>query len=162
MIVFDLDGTLRDLTHRLHFIQGKADWDAFYRACGDDAPIQHMLENLKAFAKTEKVMIWSGCSDVARKTTEKWLWDHAKIAVLPEMHSNWKHPDPEATLVEALWMREDGDFTKDCVLKEQWLDHYRLYEPGDPISLVFDDRQKVVDMWRRNGIRCVQVAPGDF
>jgi hypothetical protein len=26
----------------------------------------------------------------------------------------------------------------------------------------FDDRQRVVDMWRRNGITCFQVAPGDF
>jgi hypothetical protein len=26
----------------------------------------------------------------------------------------------------------------------------------------FDDRDKVVKMWRDNGIICFQVAPGDF
>jgi hypothetical protein len=25
-----------------------------------------------------------------------------------------------------------------------------------------DDRQKVVDMWRAEGLTCFQVAPGDF
>ena len=27
---------------------------------------------------------------------------------------------------------------------------------------VFDDRQKVVDMWRKNGLTCFQVADGNF
>jgi len=30
------------------------------------------------------------------------------------------------------------------------------------ILCVFDDRQKVVDMWRKNGITCFQVNYGDF
>jgi len=28
--------------------------------------------------------------------------------------------------------------------------------------MVFDDRDKVVNMWRENGIPCLQVAPGNF
>jgi hypothetical protein len=27
---------------------------------------------------------------------------------------------------------------------------------------VFDDRDKVVKIWRNNGVRCCQVAEGDF
>ena len=37
--------------------------------------------------------------------------------------------------------------------------------PGDKkdrILCVFDDRTKVVNMWRDNGLSCFQVAPGDF
>jgi hypothetical protein len=30
------------------------------------------------------------------------------------------------------------------------------------VLCVFDDRDKVVKMWRENGINCFQVAPGDF
>jgi len=31
-VIFDLDGTLCDITHRLHFIEGdNKDWDGFYR-----------------------------------------------------------------------------------------------------------------------------------
>jgi len=29
-------------------------------------------------------------------------------------------------------------------------------------TLIFDDRQSVVDMWREQGIRVAQVAPNDF
>jgi len=29
-------------------------------------------------------------------------------------------------------------------------------------SVVFDDRDRVVKMWRENGIRCFQVAEGNF
>ena len=29
-------------------------------------------------------------------------------------------------------------------------------------DMVFDDRNQVVDMWRANGIPCLQVAPGNF
>ena len=32
----------------------------------------------------------------------------------------------------------------------------------DNVECVFDDRQKVVDMWREIGLTCMQVAPGNF
>jgi hypothetical protein len=33
---------------------------------------------------------------------------------------------------------------------------------GGQIDLIFDDRNKVVDMWRAKGFNVVQVADGDF
>ena len=56
-----------------------------------------------------------------------------------------------------LKMRRKDDHTPDDQLKEQWL----MAEPVFP-DMVFDDRNKVVNMWRRHGIVCAQVAPGDF
>ena len=51
----------------------------------------------------------------------------------------------------------------DDKLKQHWLDD--LF-PKDSkrldIVCVFDDRDKVVDMWRKNGLTCMQVAPGNF
>lgn len=36
-IIVDLDGTLANIDHRLHYIkQNKPDWNAFYGACKDD------------------------------------------------------------------------------------------------------------------------------
>ena len=32
----------------------------------------------------------------------------------------------------------------------------------DDVFAVFDDRQQVVDMWRKNGLTTFQVADGDF
>jgi hypothetical protein len=37
-------------------------------------------------------------------------------------------------------------------LKEKWLK--QAIKQGKEIEMVFDDRKKVVDMWRRNGIFC--------
>jgi hypothetical protein len=55
-------------------------------------------------------------------------------------------------------MRPAGDFTKDEILKESWIKEYDLSE----ILCVFDDRSCVVEMWRRQGLTCFQVAPGEF
>jgi hypothetical protein len=61
---------------------------------------------------------------------------------------------------DALLMRPDGDFRADDVLKEEILDRDIL--PNYAVDMAFDDRDRVVAMWRRRGIPCLQVAPGDF
>jgi hypothetical protein len=53
-----------------------------------------------------------------------------------------------------------GMFTPDDILKEAWL--REQFPDKNNILCVYDDRDKVVAMWRRNGISCFQVAPGDF
>jgi hypothetical protein len=34
--------------------------------------------------------------------------------------------------------------------------------PNYYVEFILDDRQQVVDEWRRMGLTCFQVAPGDF
>lgn len=52
------------------------------------------------------------------------------------------------------------DFRPDDIVKEEL---YRAeIEPYCDISVVFDDRDRVVKMWRRLGLTCLQVAPGNF
>lgn len=47
----------------------------------------------------------------------------------------------------------------DVVKAEMYNRHIRgTYD----LMAVFDDRQRVVDMWRARGINCWQTAPGDF
>jgi hypothetical protein len=48
----------------------------------------------------------------------------------------------------------------DDKLKKGWLDD--LFPDKTNILCVFDDRDKVVEMWRDNDLTCMQVAPGDF
>ena len=38
----------------------------------------------------------------------------------------------------------------------------REIEKDFDIQFILDDRQEVVDMWRQEGYRCLQVAPGDL
>jgi hypothetical protein len=55
---------------------------------------------------------------------------------------------------------KDWMFKPDDQLKQNWLDD--LFPDKSNIVCVFDDRDKVVNMWRKNDITCMQVAPGDF
>jgi hypothetical protein len=60
----------------------------------------------------------------------------------------------------ALFLRPDGDFRTDSEFKQEVLDSL-IANDWKP-DLVFDDRNQVVNMWRQNGLTCVQVAEGDF
>ena len=53
-------------------------------------------------------------------------------------------------------------FMPDDKLKQGWLDDLWPGDAKKNIVCVFDDRQKVVDMWRANDLVCMQVAPGNF
>jgi len=135
--VFDLDGTLADCTHRLHHLERK-DWRAFFAACGDDAPIPHVISLFQTLNTGEnRVEVWSGRSDEVRQETMEWLNRHG---VFPD----------------ALVMRTAGDRRPDDEVKREFL------RAGGAPDLIFDDRARVVAMWRAEGIPCFQVAEGAF
>lgn len=137
--VFDLDGTLADCSHRLHHLERK-DWRAFFAACPDDKPIKHMIElcsRLTWSAPCNRVEIWSGRSDEVRLETEAWLRAHGLDGI-------------------PLLMRTAGDHRPDDEVKRDFL------RGGGVPDLIFDDRARVVQMWRAEGIPCAQVAAGDF
>lgn len=146
IVIFDLDGTIALIDHRRHYVQGKGskatkeDWRNFYAACVDDEPNTPVVVILRVlFMAGHDVIIFSGRSDEVRPQTEEWLNKHR----IP-FHS--------------LMMRKEGDYTPDEELKRSWLP----LVSKEQILCVFDDRQKVVNMWRAAGLPCLQVAAGDF
>ena len=57
-------------------------------------------------------------------------------------------------------MRTDRDFREDSIVKfEIFKEH--IQDQFD-VKIVLDDRQRVVDMWRGQGLRVLQVDKGDF
>lgn len=138
--VFDLDGTLADLDHRLSHIQGdEKDWDAFFAACERDEPIPEIVAVARALSRSNHIVeIWTGRSDAVRRETENWL-------------------GTTGIRYQRLLMRPATDHRPDEVLKAGYLDTC-----DKPPDLVFEDRARVADMWRSHGIRCAQVAPGLF
>jgi hypothetical protein len=147
LYIFDLDGTLADLKHRRHFVDGtdgKKNWDAFHAACVDDTPIIPVIDLLLGLTSNNEIWIWSGRMITVASETSQWLRSHVGQGSFSQLR-----------------MRPSGDYTPDHILKEQWL---HAMSPSDRARLVMvlDDRQRVVDMWRRNGVVCAQVAPGDF
>lgn len=141
-VVFDLDGTLADGAHREHYVTrpvGEKDWRRYFAACYGDKPKRPIVDTLRALkAAGHDVEIWTGRSNEVADKTTKWLADHGLDGI--PMRS-----------------RANGDHTADDVLKAQWLD-----ECSRKPNLVFEDRARVVAMWRERGITCCQVAPGDF
>lgn len=143
--VFDLDGTLADGAHRLHHIQkSPKDWDSFFKDCVDDKPIEPMRALYNELARRNHlVAIWTGRSVAVYNETCEWLSKHRFF------------------VSTSIRMRPEGVFTSDVELKETWLKEFRA-ETGQTIDLVFEDRKRVIDMWRRNGVVACQVAEGDF
>lgn len=146
-VIFDLDGTLALIDKRRTKAtksNGKMDWKAFFAPENIqlDEPNRPVIASFKAMkAAGFRVGIFSGRDSISRQETEAWLAQHGI--------------DPDF-----LRMRPQGSFTADDVLKKQWLDQET--RAGHQIMCVFDDRDKVVKMWRENGITCFQVAPGNF
>lgn len=150
LYIFDLDGTLANLDHRKHHLEAtdKEKWNRFYDACGGDIPILPVLSTLnRLILAGAEVWIFSGRSARVRQLTTDWL--------LPFVYLS------NEELALALVMRPEGDNRPDDELKQMFLDSMLEFDRQRLVA-VFDDRQRVVDMWRRNGIPCFQVAPGDF
>ena len=149
-IIFDIDGTLADISQRLHFIQGeKKDWEGFYGAMDKDQPIYEMALLLRVLLFTTltdteyEVVFVTGRPEKYREKTMKWL-------------SNIAHIE---NLNDRLFMRKDGDYRQDYVIKREIVEELR--KQGS-IRMAFEDRDQVVKMYRDLGIRCLQVAYGDF
>jgi hypothetical protein len=149
IIVCDIDGTIADLSHRLKYIRpdhpefsGKKDWASFHAGVVDDTPHKDVKLILTTLTAARNGVIYmSGRNEVSRKDTEMWLYRHG-----------FPHGQ--------VYMRADGDFRDDAIVKEEIIDRMGL--TPDMVLCVLDDRDRVVAMWRRRGFRCLQVAPGSF
>ena len=146
-VIFDLDGTLAIIDKRRALAakpNGKINWGTFFAPENIklDEPNFPVIESFKAMKAAGFIVgIFSGRDEISRQETMNWLAKH--------------NIDPMF-----LRMRPNGSFTPDDVLKKAWLDE--IIANGNEVICVFDDRDKVVKMWRENGIACFQVAPGNF
>lgn len=146
-VIFDLDGTLALIDKRRALAakaNGKINWKTFFDPANiqldePNVPVIEMAKMLKA--QGHSVVIFSGRDSISRTETIAWL-------------------NQFGVPFDVLKMRPEGSFTPDDVLKQDWLD--QLFPVKSDVLCIFDDRDKVVKMWRSNGIACFQVAPGDF
>lgn len=151
-VIFDLDGTLANIHEREKLAtQGgdKINWSVFFdpQNISLDKPNVPVIETYKALQKEgHRMVIFTGRSDKTHDATVEWLKENGII-------------------FDLLLMRLSAPpvmFMKDDMLKETWLDQEFPGEDIHNILCVFEDRDKVVSMWRRRGVPCFQVAPGDF
>lgn len=158
--IFDIDNTLADCSHRLHFLKEpaglvhfekgetdwKPDWDSFHAACVDDTPIKDVIDMLGLIHNRTlyQIIFVTGRPEKSRSDTANWLMYHTGI---------------EATRAN-LFMRPDGDHREDKDLKREIYE--QKIKDKYEIRGVFEDRQQCVDMWRSLGLTCFQVANGNY
>lgn len=140
VIICDLDGTLCNIDHRLKWIKdGKKNWPMFFNGIPEDGCNEwcaHILNSNKL-----PVVLCSGRGEEYRSMTKLWL-------------------DGHLIMYNHLFMRGLGDHRQDSIVKEILLD-FEILTRYKPLFAI-DDRQQVVDMWRRRGIVTLQCAKGDF
>lgn len=152
-VIFDIDGTLANCDHRLHHLDAEVkDWESFFAAQCDDAPIEAIvwLNMMMDYCATDmhwedgpnafQILIVTARPEQYRDVTQVWLSQHS-IAC------------------KTLYMRKDGDYRPDNVVKAEILEQI-LADGYDP-QLVIDDRPQVVEMWRSFGITTLQCAPDE-
>jgi uncharacterized HAD superfamily protein len=141
--IFDIDGTIANCKHRLGYIAEKPKrWKMFEETAHLDEPIMETIAILRALqAQNYHIVLCTGRGEKMRRTTTDWLYAYN----VP---------------YNVLYMRKLDDYRADDIVKEEL--YREMLKAGFEVMGVFEDRQRVVDMWRRNGVRCYQVDSGEF
>ena len=149
-VIFDIDGTLVDISYRLKLIKSSPkDWKRFRDPALklDDEPITPVIDILLALkAAGHRIIIASGRTKSEKDGTLDSLRRY--IPFIDDV---------------PLYMRSDGDFRKDTVVKSAMLD--KMLDAGYKPVMVFDDRPSVIDMWHDRGLKVMDVrdpSKGNF
>lgn len=141
--IFDIDGTLSNCSARLcHILDGRPDWNAFHAECHLDPVNEPVAELLRQLVQRN----WT----IVLCTGRPWRYAEAT--------RGWMNR--QGLVYHNLMMREDDDKQSDVELKRRMLAGLR--DLGHDVRMVFEDRQRVVDMWREEGVFCFQCAKGDY
>jgi hypothetical protein len=135
--IVDIDGTLAEKGTR-----GPFDW----HRVGEDTPNEPVIEVVRALmAAGFEVRYVSGRMEQCREITVDWLRKHVMSSTLPS----------------DLFMRADGDYRPDTVVKREIFEAH--FAGKHDVAGVVDDRSKVVAMWRNElGLTVLDVAGHDF
>lgn len=136
-IVCDVDGTLADLTNRLHHIQKEPkDYEMFFEMMVDDEPIWPVINWVTSLAENYMIVLVSGRPAYCWERTMAWMDKYG----VPASH---------------LFMRRSGDHRPDTMIKNGILSKL----PKERILFAIDDRPCVVEqVWRANGVKVIPVG----
>ena len=141
IVIFDIDGTLADVSERIHHVKKKPkNWNAFFQGMAQDKAIHSMVRLCNILYESGiKIVLCSGRNEEHRPQTVQWLAQ-------------------QGVNYHKLILRRDGDMRSDVIAKREMLAGIDRSE----ILFVVEDRSRVVEMWRSEGLVCLQCAPGEF
>lgn len=149
VVLCDIDGTIADMEHRLHFIQKpenapedwKKDWKGFFTHMENDIIRQEVQKILIQFHNEGKTVIFiTARPENFRDTTLNWL------------ASNF------LTFGYTLMMRSRADRREDTIVKKELFEKY--FPNKEVIHVAIDDRPRVLKMWEEMGIPVIDVGKG--
>lgn len=137
-VVGPMRAVVVDIDGTLALMNGRGPYDE--DRVGEDLPNKPVIDVVNKLAEQYFVIVVSGRHDSCKAITAKWLREN------------------DITFDELL-MRKTGDDRADWIIKYEIFDeHIRKFD----VVGVFDDRQRVVEMWRQLGLTVFQVAEGNF
>lgn len=147
-VICDLDGTLAWMQHRSPYDTKTVDTDKI------DPQLASLLNILMSAGIY--VLFTSGREGTpeCREKTMNWL--KANLDESAYSHPKFSGNDFRFSLI----MRKQKDYRGDEIVKKELFDNF--IQPYYNVICAFDDRNKVVNMWREIGLLCCQVAEGDF
>jgi hypothetical protein len=146
-IIVDMDGTLANITERVELansqkdpITGKMNWDTFLDPevmRNLDQPNTDVVLLVRSLAETgHRILITSARNERHRDVTEWQL-------------KTWQVPYIQ------LHLRADEDYRQDAIIKSEILE--KIKDDGFNPTVAIDDRNQVVQNWRKLGLKCWQV-----
>jgi phosphoglycolate phosphatase-like HAD superfamily hydrolase len=132
LAVFDIDGVVADVRHRLHHLDGRRAWNAFFHAAADDPLLAEGAALVADLARAHDIVWLTGRPEWLRDTTAEWLAEH-------------RLPAGE------LYLRPNGDYRPAPRYKLGVLE--RLAPRG--IAAVVDDDDEVIAVARAAGLPAV-------
>lgn len=141
IVIFDIDGTLADVSERIRHLRKKPkNWNAFFEGMAQDKAIHSMVRLCNILdASGVQIVLCSGRNEQHRTETLAWLAQ-------------------QGVNYHELLLRKENDRRSDTVVKREML---ALIDKSR-ILFVVEDRSRVVEMWRSEGLVCLQCAPGEF
>ncbi|RZU28293.1 hypothetical protein EV284_6459 [Streptomyces sp. BK022] len=137
-VIFDVDGTLCDVSDIRHLTKGPGGFTAFHAASINCPPHQDVVDAARqARAEGLAVLIMTGRDRRWERLTSMWLAMHD----VPS---------------DGLWMRGRGDYRPDYVIKRELL---RSARNRYQVVRAWDDNPNVIRLWEQEGIP-VTVVPG--
>jgi hypothetical protein len=130
--IFDIDGVVADVRHRLHHLRGHHSWDSFFDEADLDPLLEEGAELVRAAAERFDIVWLTGRPEWLRDVTEAWMLEHG----LP---------------CDELYMRPYRDYRPAARYK---LAALRQLQPRGIESFV-DDDPEVIDVARAAGIAAV-------
>ena len=145
LVIFDLDGVISDATHRQHFLRGaRMDYRGFFTAAGLDPPYRTGQALAESVADDHAVAILTARPNYVVDMTRSWLAANEvrhDLLILRPRHGRGSH-GPSA------------DYKRHEL--------HRLRAAGYEVAMAIDDDERVIEMFRAEGVLALYVHSGDY